>query len=140
MQNLSPILTEQYLEKADHFLQGMRRLSDNSGAYRSGVGLLAVHSAISLNDAIIAGVRGSRTKAEDHSTAVSELGRICAEFRVEANPGVQHFSYLVSRKTGIAYGNERISDADLKLTTDKAERFANLAYTHFKEVLGVRRS
>jgi len=58
MENRAPILTDRYMDKADHFLQGMRLLADDFGAYRTSIGLLAIHSAISLNDAILAGVTG----------------------------------------------------------------------------------
>ena len=140
MENRAPILTAQYVEKADHFLQGMRLLAYDYAAYRSGIGLLAIHSAISLNDAILAGVAGARSKAEDHTSAARELERVCGELKITTTPGLRHFSWLLSRKSHIAYGDQRIDDNDVKAAVDKAERFANWAYTHFKEVLGGRRS
>jgi len=118
----------------------MRLLADDFGAYRTSIGLLAIHSAISLNDAILAGVTGQSGKSEDHSSAARELERICGELKVEKMPGVRHFSLLLSRKSDIAYGDQRIDDNDVKTVIDRAERFANWAYTHFKEVLGGRRS
>jgi hypothetical protein len=140
MENRSPLLTSHYVEKADHFLQGMRLLADDFAAYRTGIGLLAIHSAISLNDAILAGITGGRSRAEDHSTAARELARICTELKIQETQGVRHFSALLSRKSDIAYGDQRIDDNDVKSSIDKAERFANWAYNHFKEVLGGRRS
>jgi hypothetical protein len=140
MQNRAPILTAHYVEKADHFLQGMRLLAYDFAAYRTGIGLLAIHSAISLNDAILAGVTGQRRKAEDHSIAARELERVCGELKIEKMPGVRHFSLLLSTKSEIAYGDQQIDDNGVKSAIDKAERFANWAYTHFKEVLGGRRS
>lgn len=139
MENRAPILTAHYVEKADHFLQGMRLLANDLATYRTGVGLLAIHSAISLNDAILAGIRGEHSKAENHSTAVRELERICGELKIEKAPGVRHFSFLLSRKTQVAYGDQRIDDNEVKSAIDRAERFTNWAYTHFKEVLGGRR-
>lgn len=140
MENRAPILTDRYVDKADHFLQGMRLLSGDFGAYRTSIGLLAIHSAISLNDAIRAGVTGQSSKSEDHSSAARELERICSELKVEKMPGLRHLSSLLSRKSDIAYGDQRIDDNDVKSVMDRAERFANWAYTHFKEVLGGRRS
>jgi hypothetical protein len=63
--------TQQYIEKADCFLEGMRLLADDIPAYRSGVGLLAIHSAISLGDAIKVGLTGKRGKYQDHSQALT---------------------------------------------------------------------
>ena len=101
--------------------------------------LLAIHSAISLNDAILARVTGERSKAEDHSAAARELERVCGELKIQKTPGVRHFSFLLRRKSDIAYGDQRIDDNDVKSAIDRAERFTNWAYTHFKEVLGGRR-
>src|SRR5260370_13342482 len=136
MENRAPMLTAHYVDKADHFLQGMRLIADDFATYRTGIGLLAIHSAISLNDAILAGVTGERSKAEDHSAAARELERVCGELKIEKTPGVRHFSFLLRRKSDIAYGDQRIDDNDVKSAIDKAERFTNWAYTHFKEVLG----
>jgi len=60
MENHNPLLTSHYREKADHFLYGMRLLADDFTAYKTSIGLLAIHSAISLNDAILAGITGER--------------------------------------------------------------------------------
>jgi hypothetical protein len=139
MENRDPILTACYVDKADHFLQGMRLLADDVEAYRTGIGLLAVHSAISLNDAIFAGIRGERWTADNHFAAVHELERICNELKITAAQGIRHFSLLLSNKTEFAYGTQRIDDSAVKSAVDRAERFANWAYTHFKEVLGGRR-
>src|SRR5215475_13671510 len=99
MENRAPMLTDHYLEKADHFLQGMRLLAEDLGSYRTSIGLLAIHSAISLNDAILAGVMGQSGKSEDHANAARSLERICGELNVEKIPGVRHFSLLLSRKS-----------------------------------------
>jgi hypothetical protein len=137
MQNLSPLLTAHYLGKAVHFLGAMKLLADDLATYKSSVGLLAVHSAISLNDAILAGVTGKRSKGEDHGNAARELEKVCALARIKNTNGIQHLTWLLGKKTEIAYGEHRLSDATLQLSIDKAERFSNWAYTNFKEVLRV---
>jgi len=140
MENRDPLLTSHYAEKANHFLHGMRLLADDFTAYKTSIGLLAIHSAISLNDAILAGVTGARSKSEDHSAAARELERICDELKIEKLHGIHHLSSLLGQKSHIAYGDERVADSDVQSAISRAERFANWAYTHFKEVLGVRRS
>lgn len=124
MENRAPILTAHYVDKSDHFLQGMRLLADDLEAYRTAIGLLAVHSAISLNDAILAGARGERSKAEDHSAAARDLEQVCGELKIEKASGVRHFLFLLNRKTGIAYGDQRIDDNKVKSAIDRAEKFA----------------
>jgi hypothetical protein len=137
MQNRDPILTAHYLERADQFLNAMKLLGDDLRSYRTSVGLLAVHSAISLNDAIVAGVTGTRSKYEDHSSAAQELHRICNELQIENTKGVQHFTWLLGKKSHIAYGDQRLTDGLLQLSVDRAEKFSNWAYTYFREVLRV---
>lgn len=136
MRNLDPIATQQYIEKADHFLQAMKKLAALELApYRTGIALLAVHSAISLNDAITAGVTGKRGKHEDHSAAVTQLERISRKHHIENRSGIGHFRGLLAEKTRIAYGNERLDDSLVLLSISRAERFHAWAYNYFKEIL-----
>jgi hypothetical protein len=64
VKNVNPIATQQFVDKADHFLQGMKLLNDDVKSYRSGVGLLAIHSAISLSDAIMVGLTRKRGRRQ----------------------------------------------------------------------------
>ncbi|MGA7219263.1 MAG: hypothetical protein WBX38_13150, partial [Candidatus Sulfotelmatobacter sp.] len=66
LKNLDPITTQQYTEKADHFLQAMKFAARELAPHRTGIALLAVHSAISLNDAITTGLTGQISKHQDH--------------------------------------------------------------------------
>jgi hypothetical protein len=137
MENRAPILTAHYLDRADQFLNAMKLLADDLPSYKTSVGLLAVHSAISLNDAILAGVTGKRSKREDHPSAARELRRICNKLRIENRNGIHHFSWLLGKKSDIAYGDQRLTDNLMQLSVDKAEKFSNWAYTYFREVLRV---
>lgn len=137
MKNLNTVATQQYVEKADHFLQGMKRLAYDVEAYRSGVGLLAIHSAISLSDAIKVGLTGKRGKYQDHSQAAAELGKLCANNRVSNTKGVNHLAWLLSKKNLAAYERDRFDNESVRLAVEKAERFNAWAYNQFKEVLRV---
>jgi hypothetical protein len=135
MENRYPLLAAHYVNRADHFLQAMNLLVDDLQAYGSSVGLLAVHSAISLNDAVIAGATGTRRKREDHMTAADDLQRICSNIKLADTQGLSHLRWLLSKKTLIAYSNQRVSETDLKLAVTKARRFSDWAYRNFKEML-----
>ncbi|MGB8580834.1 MAG: hypothetical protein WCD47_08430 [Candidatus Sulfotelmatobacter sp.] len=136
MKNLDPITTQQYIEKADHFLRAMKKLAVLGLApHRTGIALLAVHSAISLNDAITAGVTGKRGKHQGHLDAVTELERISREHHIENRSGIGQFRGLLAEKTRIAYGNERLDDSLVLLSISRAERFHAWAYNYFKEIL-----
>jgi hypothetical protein len=133
--NVDRVLTAHYRKKADQFFEGMSLLSQGMETYGAGAALLAVHSAISLNDAILA-ASGQRAKADDHRVAIEMLKKLCARHGIE-QAGIPHFQWLIARKTDIAYGANRISEKELQLSIAKAQRFATWAYVQFKEVLRV---
>ena len=135
LKNLDPIATQQYIEKADHFLQAMKLAALELAPYRTGIALLAVHSAISLNDAITAGVTGKKSTHQDHLVAVKELEGISRKHRIQNLNGTSHFRWLLTEKTRIAYSRERLGDALIRMSVDRAERFHSWAYNYFKEIL-----
>jgi hypothetical protein len=137
LKNVSPIATQQYIEKADHFLQGMKLLVDDIPAYRTGIGLLAIHSAVSLGDAITIGITGRRGKYQDHDRAARELGKICASHGVSNTKGIDHLSWLLGWKNAVAYEHHRIDNQAVLMAVDKAERFNAWAYNYFREILRV---
>ncbi|MGB7585412.1 MAG: hypothetical protein WBM11_11245 [Terriglobales bacterium] len=134
MKNVNPIATQQFVDKADHFLQGMKLLNDDVKSYRSGVGLLAIHSAISLSDAIMVGLTPKRGKHQDHAQAARELERVCSKNKVDTR-GIDHLRWLLARKNEVAYQERRFDDASVKIAVDKAQRFNVWAYDQFREVL-----
>jgi hypothetical protein len=135
LKNISPIQTQQYIEKADHFLQGMKLLNDEVSSYRTGIGLMAIHSAISLSDAISVGLTGRRGKYQDHAQAARELNKLCASHRISSRQGIGHFAWLLGQKNAVAYEERRFDDASVGLAVEKAERFHAWAYNYFKEIL-----
>lgn len=94
-----------------------------------------MHSAISLNDAITAGITGKRSKHQDHLAAVKELEGISRKNSIRNLNGIGHFRWLLTEKTRIAYGCERLDDALIHMSIDRAERFHSWAYNYFKEIL-----
>jgi len=135
LKNLSPIKTQQFIEKADHFLHGMNLLNDDVPYYRSGIGLLAIHSAISLSDAITVGLTGERRTYQDHVQAARRLEGLCSSNKISDKKGVSHFKWLLAQKNRVAYLGDRLDDASIKLAVDKAQRFSAWAYIYFEEIL-----
>jgi len=135
LKNVDPVATQQYIEKADHFLHGMKLLNDDIGNYRSGIGLLAIHSAISLSDAVTVGLTGKSGKYQDHAHSASELNRLCASNKVSNTQGVSHLKWLLAQKNVVAYEHRRFDDRSVRLAVDKAEKFNAWAYNYFKEIL-----
>jgi hypothetical protein len=135
LKNVDPVTTQQYIEKADHFLQGMKLLAEDVKSYRSGIGLLAIHSAISLSDAIKVGLTGKRGKYQDHARAARELSKLCASNNVSNTQGVNHLAWLLSQKNAVAYEAARFDDDSIRQAANRADRFNAWAYNYFKEIL-----
>lgn len=136
MNNANPVATRQYIEKADHFFQAMKLAADDPSSYRTSIALLAVHSAISLNDAIATGT-GNKSKNQDHLEAARGLEKISRKLGVANLNGLQHFRWLLQEKSKIAYGRERPDDTFIRASITRAERFHSWAYNYFKEILHV---
>ncbi|MGA8876259.1 MAG: hypothetical protein WB555_12050 [Candidatus Korobacteraceae bacterium] len=107
-------------------------LADDMNAFDAAVALLAVHCAISLNDAVQIAVTGKRSRYENHSQTLEGLKRVCSVNKVDGK-GISHLTWLLTNKTAISYGDKRFAGA--MLARDKAERFQAWAYSRFKEVL-----
>jgi hypothetical protein len=135
LKNVDAAKTQQYVEKAGHFFDGMKLLFEDLDSYRTGIGLLAIHSAISLNDAISVGLTGKRGKHQNHAQSVHELTELCTSNKVLNTEGVNHLAWLVARKNKVAYEHRRLDDKSVKLAVEKAERFSAWAYNYFKEIL-----
>ena len=138
MKNLDPVATQQYIDKADHFFHAMRLLADDLQSYRTSIALLAVHSAISLNDAITVGLTGKRGKSQDHSAAATELEKLAKKSHLKALQGVQHLRWLLGQKSKISYQADHLDDAKILMAVDRAEKFNAWAYNYFKEILRVQ--
>jgi hypothetical protein len=68
---------EVFLERANH-LSAARKLVADDADYTSALALLAVHSAISWNDAVSMRLVGNVVKGEDHMRVVVLLEKQCA--------------------------------------------------------------
>ena len=135
LKNVDPIATKQYIDKANHFLQGMKYLHDDIGEFRTGIGLLAIHSAISLSDAIAVGLTGHQEKHTDHLQAARKLDELCGLNKISDRRGIEHFRWLLGQKSSVAYQDRRFDDNSVRLAVEKAQRFSVWAYEYFREVL-----
>lgn len=95
MKNVDPVATRQYIEKADHFFQAMKLAADDLTSYRTGIALLAIHSAISLNDAIAIGITGNKRRNQDHSKAATDLEKMARHLGLNDLNGIRHFRWLL---------------------------------------------
>ena len=120
------IQVEHYLKRAADFSYVVLLLrGDESHRYSSA--LLAIHAAISYSDALRVGLGDSRLSADDHQKAADALKDVLFSVDPTDETGLGHLRYLLSSKSLVAYGNQRISAKDFEMVLTKAERFATWA-------------
>jgi hypothetical protein len=104
----------------------MHLCQDDLSAYASAAVLLAVHSAISYNDAVLIGLGGTRPRGENHREAIAALKRACTRANIEQQ-GIAQLQKLLSAKTDISYGNRQIDDQQATALCIAAKRFETWA-------------
>ena len=122
---MQAVRVQHYIQRAADFFRGMQ-LTREDGTYVNSSALLAIHSALSYNDALRVGLGDTELSSEDHKSAASTTRRLLPA-DAEIRTGLTHLDYLISRKSLVAYGDRRLSRDDYKLLITKAERFAQWA-------------
>ena len=114
-----------FLDKAEEFLR--RSLAGLADEDYNAAGLLAVHAAISANDAVTGQYGQRRSTGEDHSKAADLLREVAPagarEWRLQAN----RLNRIVGKKHLIAYEGRLISSKEASYLVEQAERFVDWA-------------
>ncbi len=98
------MIEDVYHRRALQLMNAMQLCRDDLKTYASAAALLAVHSAISYNDALLLKLKGQRHKSEDHKRAVIVIENACRQARLEGR-GIKHLAHLLSAKTDVSYGS-----------------------------------
>jgi hypothetical protein len=116
-----------YLQRATDFFEGMR-LMHGEEDYSNSSALLAIHCAISYSDALRVGLGDGRVSADDHQNASVALERLLVAKRLQNQTGLKYLQYLLSRKSLVAYGSERLNSNEIEALINKANRFQRWAH------------
>lgn len=121
------IIWKNYLIKADQFFETAREAygSENWNA----VGLNAVHSAISANDAITVYLKKVRSASEKHSDAV-DLLLIVFNNEKGAREYSSHLLWLLNRKNLVEYEARLFYKKEAEDSIKHAERFLRWVKNH----------
>jgi len=120
---MSALTVEHYLQRARDFFQALNLMRDDY-PYRNSVALLAIHSALSFSDALRAGMGDEKLASDNHDQAVDSLRKLLAPKGLKLGNGLNHLKELLSSKSGVAYGDKRLSDNELRGLILGAERFS----------------
>ena len=115
-----------YHRRARQLAGAMKLCQDDLAAYASAAVLLAVHSAISYNDALLVGLGDARPRGENHREAITALKRICTGAKIEQQ-GIAHLQKLLSAKTDISYGDKPVDENRITALCTAAFRFEKWA-------------
>lgn len=112
---------------------GVKLLTDDLSTYGGAVGVLAVHSAIALADAVQVAATGTRYRGQAHGQAIGELEQICKDHRREAT-GIKHLAELLDKKHHFSYDERPVSVGELARAELKMERFFSWVNRTFPEL------
>jgi HEPN domain-containing protein len=112
-----------YIKKAQEFSQTMQRAYE-SGNWNS-VGLEAVQSAISANDALLVFFGGIRSASPNHMDAIRLLTEIIDTG--EARRNSNHLRRVIAKKNVIEYENRLFTKKEAEEVKLHAERFLSWA-------------
>ena len=124
---MSDIGLSVYHTRALQLADAMQLCRDDMDAYGSAAALLAIHSAISYNDAVVLTLLGRRPNTEDHQRAITATEKACAMARVNEKQGVKHLRKLLGAKNDVAYGDRQLEPATIEGLCIAAERFQTWA-------------
>jgi hypothetical protein len=113
---------EVYQSRALQLANAMRLCAEDCPSYASAVALLAVHSAISYNDALHIRLTGGRPNSENHKDAFRSTKKACQKAKIDS-AGLRHLERLLSIKTDISYGNKAVRVEHAQVLNIEAQRF-----------------
>jgi hypothetical protein len=100
----------------------MKLCRDDLGAYASAAALLAIHSAISYNDALLIKLSGRRSRSQAHEQAIKSIGKACGIAKIRPQ-GIEHLKKLLGAKTDVSYGDRQVDRERAEALCILAERF-----------------
>jgi hypothetical protein len=123
-QRIDPADSEKYATKGRQFLD-TAELAKEIGNWTS-AGLLIVHGAISLADAVTIKLKSVKSSSDNHKDAVALLGEVAAgiEGRKEA---LTHLERIIDEKNKVAYGGISYRREDVERLALHVERFRKFA-------------
>ncbi len=126
-------MVEIFLERAKQ-LSEARKLIELDAEYASATALLAVHSAIAYNDAVLVKLSGKACRGEDHMSAVREVTKRCRARKLDTS-GITQLKTLVAAKTRVSYEAQLVSFPYAYELSVASQRFAVWAYKRLEEIV-----
>ena len=114
-------MVETFLERGNQ-LASSRNLMKQDSAYTAAIALVAIHSAIALNDALLFRLTARHEHSENHMDAVIRTKKQCMSRKIPAN-GLVHLEKLVRAKSKVSYSSEKTTFDFADTLAVASERF-----------------
>lgn len=114
----------QFLAVADNFAQGAEIAKEFD--YWNAAGVLIVHAAIALTDALTVKVGGVKGTGEDHLLAASLLEEVLA-VDSEGQRAIRHLRSILEEKHLVAYSGQVYRQGDIRRMSRHLERYSQWA-------------
>jgi hypothetical protein len=105
---------------ADNFHQGAGVAREFG--YWNASGVLIVHAAIALADAVAIKYGGVKSRGEDHHEAIALLEEVVAGSE-ERNRALRHLRRIIDHKNAVSYSGEIYREKDIEQLWKLADRF-----------------
>ena len=116
----------QFHAVAENFAQAAEMATEFQ--YWNAAGVLLVHAAIALTDALTVKIGGVKNAGEDHMLAAELLESVLA-IDAEANKAIRHLRTLIQEKTLVSYSGELYHQEDVRRMTRHLDRYRAWADT-----------
>jgi hypothetical protein len=110
----------QFHAVAENFAQAARLATEYE--YWNAAGVLLVHAAIALTDALTVKVGGAKSVGEDHMEAANLLEDVLA-VDAEGKKAIGHLLALIQEKNLVSYSGEVYRRQDIRPMTRHLERY-----------------
>ena len=113
-----------YRSVAESFYRGAELAREFE--YWNASGVLIVHAAIALADAIAIKLAGTKSRGEDHHETIALLEQVVAQGE-EKKKALQHLRRIIDHKNAVSYSGQIYDRPDIEQLWKQVERFREWA-------------
>lgn len=118
---IEKIRSVNFISVAENFSEALKAAFDFE--YFNAAGVLIVHAAIALADALTIRLGGVKCRGENHYEIISLL-RDLAPDSVQKEKALTHFAAIIDHKNAVSYSGEIYTKKDIEKIIKHYERFS----------------
>jgi hypothetical protein len=140
MKNKDPDTTQKFVTKAQQCRVGASKLHERQtkmaeGPFDQAIAVAAIHSAISLSDAICVAAEGDAPTHTSHAARVAYLKQLCKRHSVQNMTGIEAFEAVIEQKQAVEYTDKKFDIKAAAALMNRADKFWTWTRREFPEVM-----